>query len=215
MANGSLLPLCPYLFALCPLPSALSAQLFALTALPFAFLLVQRELLQHPAFGISQRLNHNECICINVTCCSLDPANLQPRHHTEQYVLLHIGHTPAAFVHGDATLKAAHNGPADLFVTFRDDGDSGKLFNSVNQEVDGFRRCKIGEHRIKRRLDPQKECGCTKDKNIQQQDYVTYSQNVTTLADQKRCDLGAVENRPSPNRESDAGSNKEPAEHSG
>ena len=104
-------------------------------------------------------MNHYERTRINSVSRFLYSADLQTSYDAKQNVLLVVSHSTAPFVNRNAALELAKDQLSNFLAAFRHDDDGGVFLDAVDQEVDCFRGCKVGQHRIERRLNSQKEGG--------------------------------------------------------
>src|SRR5260370_2771656 len=137
--------------------------------------------LNDPAAGIGNRMNHNEGCIVYLFHNLAGFTQLQSRNHTKQNVLIGFRESSTSFVNRDAASQAVQERGAYLFTPGRYDSYAVVLLDAVQNKINRFRCCEICEDRIQRWVNTDEECRGQKNEDVQQENDITNSQQVTTL----------------------------------
>src|SRR5882672_5622121 len=117
--------------------------------------LVKASRLHDATLGSSQRMVDDERFGVEFFDDRLHLANLQPRHHAVQDVLLRAAHAAVALVHRHASSKTASDPVANRRILIRHHGDGGELVDAMEDEVERSGRRHVREDGVERRIDTQ------------------------------------------------------------
>jgi hypothetical protein len=100
---------------------------------------IQCKSLEHTTLGVSQRINHNKRLAVQLPDHAFDPSDFQPGNYAKQNILVRIAKTTATFVDCHSALEVTDNSLPNLLVLLRHDRNGRVFFQAVDEEVDRLR----------------------------------------------------------------------------